>query len=255
MTAKQIEHTPEEMMIIAASRMFRNAATCFVGVGQPGLAACLARQLHAPNVVLICESGVIDPKPATPPLSIADPELADTAAFIVSVPEIFSYWLQGGRVDMGFLGAAQIDRFGNVNSTVIGDYSSPKIRLPGGGGAPQIAEHVREIVVIVRHTPKVFVPRVDFVTTVRPPGRLTVVTDLGVLESANPMGELLLTSRHPGVTVDQIQDATAWQLAIAEPLVETVAPTEEEIALLRKLVNHRDGEVQIAGSRHSEAAR
>src|SRR5436190_9350542 len=146
MNVPRPHYTPEEMMTVAAARTFKDRATCFVGVGQPSIAACLARAIHAPNITLVYESGAIGAKPTVPPLSIADPELAETADFIVSVPEIFTYWLQGGRIDMGFLGAAQIDRLGNVNSTVIGAYDSPKVRLPGAGGAPHIAANAREIV-------------------------------------------------------------------------------------------------------------
>src|SRR5215467_7083946 len=151
MSSVPVDYTADEMMTIAAARKFRNRATCFVGVGQPSIAACLARQLHAPDIVLVYESGAIGPKPTKPPLSIADEELANTAQFIVSVPEIFSYWLQGGRIDMGFLGTAQIDRFANLNSTVIGDYNAPKVRLPGAGGAPHIAANAKEIVITARH--------------------------------------------------------------------------------------------------------
>src|SRR3989454_12265137 len=147
------------------------------------MADCLARVVHAPDIVLVYESGAVGPKPARPPLSIADGELADTADFIVSVPEMFSYWLQGRRIDMGFLGAAQIDRFGNVNSTVIGDYRSPKVRLPGAGGAPQITRGAREIVIVLRQTPRSFVAQLDFLTTARCSGRTTVISDLGILEA------------------------------------------------------------------------
>jgi glutaconate CoA-transferase subunit B len=230
--------TPEEMMTIAAARTFRDGATCFVGVGLPSVAACLARELHAPTITLVYESGAIGSKPTRPPLSIADPELAETADFLVSVPEIFGYWLQGGRIDMGFLGAAQIDRFANLNSTVIGDYRSPKVRLPGAGGAPQIAENAGEIVVIVRQNPKAFVSRVDFVSTVagrRSSGPTTVVTDLGVMETDPATGELILTSRHDGVSVEKIQEATGWPLIIAKDLTETPPPTEEELTALRLL--------------------
>lgn len=230
--------TPEEMMTIAAARTFRDGATCFVGVGLPSVAACLARELHAPNIVLVYESGAIGSKPTRPPLSIADPELAETADFLVSVPEIFGYWLQGGRIEMGFLGAAQIDRFANLNSTVIGDYRSPKVRLPGAGGAPQIAENAGEIVVIVRQNPKAFVSSVDFVSTVagaRPSGPTTVVTDLGIMETEPATGELILTSRHIDVSVEKIQEATGWPLVIAKDLAETPPPTEEELTALRLL--------------------
>jgi glutaconate CoA-transferase subunit B len=228
-------YTPEEMMTIAAARTFRNRAVCFVGVGLPSVAACLARKLYAPDIRLIYESGAIGAKPSTPPLSIADPELAETADFIVSVPEIFSYWLQGGRIDMGFLGAAQIDRFANLNSTIIGDYNSPKVRLPGAGGAPHIAAHARQIVVIARQTARAFVSRVDFVSTAPSKGPTTVVTDLGTLEKRHGAGELILTATHPGVAVDQILSATGWPLTIADDLIETAPPTDAELRALRQL--------------------
>jgi len=230
-----MNYTPEEMMTIAAARKFRDRAVCFVGVGLPSVAACVARELHAPNITLVYESGAIGAKPTKAPLSIADLELAETADFIVSVPEIFGYWLQGGRIDAGFLGAAQIDRFGNVNSTVVGNYNSPKVRLPGAGGAPHIAANVRESVVMVRQTPKAFVARLDFITTARAQARTTVVTDLGILEMHPVSRELVLTSRYAGVGVEQIREATGWDLQISEGLTETGEPTERELAVLREL--------------------
>jgi glutaconate CoA-transferase subunit B len=234
MTARNVDHTSEEMMIVAAARKFKARSTCFVGVGLPSLAACLARDVHSPRVTLVYESGAIGAKPTTPPLSVADPELAETADFVVGVTEIFAYWLQGGHIDAAFLGAAQIDRFANLNSTVIGSYTSPKVRLPGAGGAPQIAANAREIVVIARQTPKAFVPLVDFLTTPRS-RPTTVVTDLGVLEADPSTGELILISKHSGVPLDQIRDATGWPLKIAEGLTETPAPTEHELTALRHL--------------------
>jgi glutaconate CoA-transferase subunit B len=229
------DYTSEEMMTIAAAREFKRRKICFVGVGLPSVAACLARQAYDPGIVLMYESGVIGAKPTAPPLSIADPELAETAVSVVSVPEIFSYWLQGGRVDVGFLGAAQIDRFGNLNSTVIGDYQSPKLRLPGAGGAPQIAAHAREIVVIVRQTLKTFVSQLDFLTSARSKNRTTVVTDLGILQSDGESRELLLVSRYPGVDIKQVLDATGWPLRSSDSLVETAPPSLQELALLREL--------------------
>ena len=235
MSAVCTSYTSEEMMTIAAARRFRDRAICFVGVGLPSAAACVARQLHAPKITLVYESGVIGSKPTVLPLSIADPELAETAGLIVSVPEIFAYWLQGGRIDIGFLGAAQIDRFANLNSTVIGDYNSPKLRLPGAGGAPHIAANAREIVVIVRQSLKIFVSRVDFLTTARSRRKTTVVTDLGVLQTLPETGELVLTSRYPGVNVQQIREATGWPLKIADNLSEVPAPTQRELSALRAL--------------------
>jgi glutaconate CoA-transferase, subunit B len=229
------DYTPDEMMTIAAARKFRDGATCFVGVGLPSVAACLARVLHAPGIVLVYESGAIGPKPVRPPLSIADGELADTADFLVSVPEIFSYWLQGGRIEMGFLGAAQIDRFANLNSTVIGKYESPKIRMPGAGGAPQITRGAREVIVVLRQSPKSFVPQLDFLTTARCSGATTVITDLGILTSDAHTTELTLASGHPGVSVDHIRQATGWPLQVADSVCETPSPTRQELSALRQL--------------------
>jgi glutaconate CoA-transferase subunit B len=253
--SQKLNYTPEEMMTIAASRRFRNRAICFVGVGLPSTAACLAHALSATDAILIYESGAIGSKPHVSPLSVADFDLADTAVLIESVPEIFSHWLQAGRIDIGFLGAAQIDRFGNINSTVIGEYDSPKVRMPGAGGAPHIAAHAREIVVIVRQSPKAFVSRLDFITTVRCKGQTTVITDLGILEAGHPPEELMLRSLHPGTTIEQIREATAWPLAAAELVEETPEPTIEEILALREL-NDRTRRAHKCGySRRSSGMR
>jgi glutaconate CoA-transferase, subunit B len=225
-------YAPEEMMAVEAARRIDDGTVCFVGIGLPSLAANLARRSHAPNSVLIYESGTIGAKPEALPLSIGDGELAETADSVVSVPEMFAYWLQGARVDVGFLGAAQIDRRGNLNSTVIGDYEHPKVRLPGGGGAPEIATHVRDVFVMLRHTPRAFVEKLDFTTSVGDKVRV-VVTDLGVLEPRN--GELALTAVHPGVNVDEVREATGWELEVAADLAETKAPTKEELEALRSL--------------------
>lgn len=228
--------TPEEIMLVVAARHFRNDALTFVGVGPPSVAACLARALHAPGLTLVYESGAIGAKPTVAPLSIADSELAETADLVVSVPEIFKYWLQRGCIDAAFLGTAQIDRFGNLNTTVIGDYRHPKVRLPGAGGAPEIASSAKEVSVIARQTSKSFVDSLDFTTTV---GRRTslaaVITDLGVLQPDPETEELVLVERHPGVSGDDIQDATGWPLKVAPDVRETMAPTAAELAALRDL--------------------
>jgi glutaconate CoA-transferase subunit B len=224
----------DEMMAVEASRRLGNGTVCFVGIGLPSLACNLARATHAPGCVLIYESGTIGAKPTQLPLSIGDGELADTADAVVGVPEMFAYWLQGGRIDVGFLGAAQIDRFGNLNSTVIGDYAHPKVRLPGAGGAPEIARSCREIYVMLRHTPRAFVERLDFRSSVGE--RVSVVvTDLGLLEPAGERRELTLTHVHPGVEVDQAREATGWELRVAEDVRETPPPSDEELAALRAL--------------------
>src|SRR5258706_1693580 len=160
-------YTPNEIMPIEAASRLKNGTVCFVGIGMPSAAANLARLTHAPEVVLIYESGTIGAKPDVLPLSIGDGELAEYADTVVSVPEIFRYWLQGGRVDVGFLGAAQVDRFGNINTTVIGgDYAKPKVRLPGAGGAPEIGSNARETWIIIKQTKRSFVPKLDFLTSV-----------------------------------------------------------------------------------------
>ncbi len=182
--------------------------------------------------MLVYESGTIGAKPTRLPLSIGDGELADTADTVVSVPEMFAYWLQGGRIDVGFLGAAQIDRHGNLNSTVIGDYDAPRVRLPGGGGAPEIATNARDVFVMLRQTPRSFVERLDFTTSVGDRVRV-VVTDLGILEPRE--GELTLVATHPGVDAHDVQDATGWDLRVDDEVATTAAPTSDELSALRTL--------------------
>jgi len=226
-------YSADEMMAVAAARRLSDGAVCFVGIGLPSQAANLARATHAPDCVLIYESGTIGAKPEHLPLSIGDGELAETADAVVSVPEIFSYWLQGGRIDVGFLGAAQIDRRANLNSTVIGAYERPKVRLPGGGGAPEIAAWCGETFVMLRQTPRAFVEELDFLTT-RGVGVSCVITDLGVLEP-DEGGELTLTELHPDATVEEAREATGWQLRVAEDVRAGVPPTAEELEALRAL--------------------
>ncbi len=226
------DYTADEMMAVEAARRLRDGMVCFVGIGLPSVAANLARRTHAPGCVLVYESGTIGAKPEHLPLSIGDGELADTAVSVVSVPEMFGYWLQGGRIDVGFLGAAQIDRHGNLNSTVIGDYAHPTVRLPGGGGAPEIATGVEDIFVLLRQTRRAFVERLDFTTSLGDRVRV-VVTDLGVLEPRD--GELTLTSVHPFVSVDDVRALTGWELRVADDLRVTDAPSLIELAALREL--------------------
>ncbi|MEX2032379.1 MAG: CoA-transferase [Dehalococcoidia bacterium] len=235
------------MMTIAAARELRNGTVCFVGIGVPSTAANLARLTHAPDIVLVYESGTIGAKPTRLPLSIGDGELAETADAIVSVPEIFAYWLQAGRVDVGFLGAAQIDRFGNINTTVVGDYAHPTVRLPGAGGAPEIAASARTVIVVVRQSPRAFVKKLDFVTSVghgsgigqrdalglRGAGPEVVITDLGILRPDPETMELVLTDLHPDVEVEQARAATGWDLRVGADLVHTDPPTPAELEQLR----------------------
>jgi glutaconate CoA-transferase, subunit B len=246
---QKTSYTSDEMMSIAAARTLRSGVACFVGVGPPSLAANLARATHAPGIVLVYESGTIGAKPTRLPLSIGDGELADTADAVVSVPEIFNYWVQPGRIDVGFLGAAQIDRFGNINTTVIGTYEHPKTRLPGAGGAPEIAASTKQVIVIVKQSTRTFVERLDFITSVghrigqmtrqqlgfTGAGPTTVITDLGMLGPNPTTSELTLMQLHPEVTVEQARAATGWPLAVATDLLSTPPPTEEELMVLRRL--------------------
>jgi glutaconate CoA-transferase, subunit B len=242
-------YTSDEMMIVCAARAMQDRTRCFVGIGLPSTAANLARRLHAPECVLVYESGCIGSKPTRLPLSIGDGELASTADAVVSVPEIFAYWLQAGRIDVGFLGAAQLDRFGNINSTVIGDYDTPLTRLPGAGGAPEIAASAGHVIVVVRQSSRTFVERCDFRTSVgygdgpasrkalglRGAGPDLVITDLGILRPDPGTKELVQTHLHPGVDVRQARDGTGWPLRVADDLAVTDAPTAAELAELRTL--------------------
>jgi glutaconate CoA-transferase, subunit B len=227
-----VEHSADEMMTVAAARELRDGEVCFVGIGLPSTAANLARGRHAPGVVLIYESGTIGSKPTRLPLSIGDGDLAETADAVVSVPEIFNYWLQGRRIDVGFLGAAQIDRHGNLNSTVIGDYDAPKVRLPGAGGAPEIAQLTKRVITIIRQSERTFVSELDFKTSLGADDQV-VITDLGILRRTD--GELELCALHPGVTLEQAREKTAWELKVADDLTTTDAPTRDELELLREL--------------------
>jgi glutaconate CoA-transferase, subunit B len=249
--AAQNAYTADEMMTVAASRVLRDDMVCFVGIGLPSTAANLALRTHAPRVVLVYESGTIGAKPRRLPLSIGDGELAETALSVVSVPEIFNYWLQGGRIDIGFLSAAQIDRYANLNSTVIGPYESPLVRLPGAGGAPEIAASCKEVVVVMRQSWRSFVAELDFVTSVgfgngggdrkrlglKGEGPTLVITDLGLLKPNAQSRELELTHLHPGVTLESARSATGWDLAVATELEETAPPTVTELSVLRELTS------------------
>ncbi len=241
--------TAAEMMAVAASRLLPDGAVCFVGIGLPGTAANLARRTRAPDLVLIYESGPIGAKPDVLPLSIGDGELSLTADTVVPTPEIFRYWLQGGRIDIGFLGAAQIDRFANINTTVIGDYRKPKVRLPGAGGAPEIAAFAGRTLIVLRHSRRAFVEKLDFVTTVGfldggdarrrlglpGAGPTHVVTDLCVLEPDPETKELRVTGIHPGVERERIVEATGWPVRFAEGVTTTAPPERRELEALREL--------------------
>jgi glutaconate CoA-transferase, subunit B len=258
------DFTRTEVMTVAAARLLRDGTVCFVGIGLPSTAANLARLTHAPEVVLIYESGAIGTRPQVLPLSIGDGELSTSADTVVSTPEIFRYWLQGGRIDAGFLGAAQIDRFANINTTVIGAYGRPKVRLPGAGGAPEIAGMAGEVFIVLEQTPRTFVDRLEFITSVgflgggderrrsglRGKGPTAVITDLGILTPDPATKELTLTSIHPGVAVEQVRAATGWPLKISDTLETTRAPEAGELLALRELLRRtaeKHGKREAAG--------
>ena len=226
-------YTPDEMMTIAAARRLKNGAVCFVGIGLPSAACNLARLTHAPDLVLIYESGTVGTRPNVLPLSIGDGELAETARSVIPLPEIFTHYLQRGRVDVGFLGAAQVDRFGNLNSTVIGEYSHPTVRLPGSGGAPEIASQAREVFVVMKQSARTFVPELDFTTSAGRPS--AIITDLGVLEPEGAAREMVLTATYDGVTINDVKTACGWPLRVAAQVHLVSPPTVGEIRILRDL--------------------
>lgn len=246
---KQPAYTSDEIMTVTAARQLRNRAVCFVGIGLPSAACNLARMSHAPDLVLIYESGTVGTKPNVLPLSIGDGELAETADCVVPLPEIFTHYLQRGRVDVGFLGAAQIDRYGNLNTTVVGDYAKPRVRLPGAGGAPEIATHAREVLIVMKQSARSFVPRLDFRTSCGyleggglrrasgAPGRgpRAVITDFGMLRPHPETDELQLTGVYPDVTVEEVKAATGWPLKVAETLEALRAPDPAALTCLRDL--------------------
>ena len=230
---KALIYTPDEMMTVAAARRLRNRAVCFVGIGLPSAACNLARLTHAPDLVLIYESGTVGTRPTVLPLSIGDGELAETARCVIPLPEIFTHYLQRGRVDVGFLGAAQIDRFGNLNSTVIGAYDQPTVRLPGSGGAPEIAVHARDVLVVMKQSQKSFVQQLDFRTSAGHPSAL--ITDLGVFEPDCETRELTLRALFEGVTVDVVRAACGWPLRAAATITMVAPPSDTELTVLRAL--------------------
>ena len=244
-----MSYSPAEMMTVAAARALQNEDVCFVGIGLPSAACNLARLTHAPNIKLIYESGTLRTRPDVLPLSIGDGELCETALTTVSVPEIFRYWLQGGRISVGFLGGAQVDRFGNLNSTVIGDYRKPKVRLPGSGGATEIATSCGQVYIVMRQSARSFVKHLDFLTTlghgrtgrerrelgIQTKGPSLLVTDLCIMRPDEDSKEMLVRSLHPGTTRAQVQEATGWDLCFAREVGETAPPTAEELDVLREL--------------------
>jgi glutaconate CoA-transferase, subunit B len=238
-----------EMMTIAASRLLKNDDVCFVGIGAPSAACNVARLTHAPKITLIYESGTLATRPNVLPLSIGDGELAETALTTVSVPEMFRYWLQGGRITVGFLGGAQIDRFANLNTTVVGNYATPKVRLPGGGGAPEIATNCGQIYITMAMGQRAFVEKLPFITSlghgtgkgsrealgVTTKGPTQIITDLCVMQPDPTTSELTVTSLHPGATMAEIKENCGWALKFAASASETPPPTTTEITILREI--------------------
>lgn len=245
----ELDFTPDEMMTIAASRVLGNDDVCFVGIGAPSAACNVARLIHSPDITLIYESGTIGTEPDVLPLSIGDGELCDTALTTVAVPEMFKYWLQGGRVSIGFLSAAQLDKFGNINTTVVGDYDTPKTRLPGGGGAPEISSSSQKIYLTMKQSKRGFVDKIDFYTSfghgdggdhrqrlgIKTQGPTLLITDLAIWQPDPVSKEFTIVSLHQGVTREQIQDTVAWQVKFSDDLANTPVPTAQELQVLRDL--------------------
>ncbi|EKF18235.1 CoA-transferase subunit beta [Nitratireductor pacificus] len=243
------DFTPNEMMTIAASRALKNEDVCFVGIGAPSAACNIARLTHAPDITLIYESGTIGTAPDVLPLSIGDGELCDTALTTVPVPEMFRYWLQGGRITIGFLGAAQLDRFGNINTTVVGDYDHPKVRLPGGGGAPEIASSSQEVFITLAQSKRSMVEKIDFYTSfghgeggdhrqrlgIDTKGPTLLITDMAIWKPDPETKEFTVVSLHPGVTRDHVQETCGWTVLFADDVEETPPPSALELATLRDL--------------------
>jgi glutaconate CoA-transferase, subunit B len=239
-----VSFSPNEMMIVASARQLAGERVCFVGIGPPNIACNLAKRTVAPTLELVYEAGVFGSNPQRLPLSIGDPTLVTGSVSVTSMFELFAYYLQRGLVDVAFLGASQIDRYGNINTTVIGDYSSPKVRLPGSGGACDISINARKVFVIMPQSKRSFVETVDFVTS---PGHLAgsrpqdwlgagpevVVTGLGTY-MFDGSGQMYLATLHPGVTVDEVRENTSWDIAVGDDVTETPAPTEEELHLIRE---------------------
>lgn len=237
-----------ETMVVRAAKELQNCEVVFVGIGLPNLACNLARRLHAPELVLIYESGAVGAVPDRLPLSIGDPCLATDSISVCSMVEVFNYYLQGGRIDVGFLGGAQVDRFGNINSTVIGSYEKPKVRLPGSGGACEIAVHAKKIIMVLKQSEKSFPAKNDFITS---PGFLNksnprkklgmpgggpalVITDFGVYSFSHKTHEMVLTEIHPNVTVQEVKKNIGWDVLVSPRLKTTMAPTTEELRIIRE---------------------
>jgi glutaconate CoA-transferase subunit B len=241
-------YSKSELMIAASARLLGGVSNCFVGVGLPNIVCNLAQRTVAPELQLVYESGVFGARPERLPLSIGDPTLATGSTAVTSMFELFAFYLQAGLIDVAFLGGAQIDRFGNLNTTVIGDYAHPKVRLPGSGGACEIAIHARQILVIMRQAQRSFVDRLDFRTSPghsgdpvtdaargwHGSGPTSVVTDLATYSFDAATGEMTLHTLHPGVTLDDVRANMGWEPKVAHEVGSTPAPSEEELRLIRE---------------------
>jgi glutaconate CoA-transferase, subunit B len=261
-----VSYTASEMMTVAAARALTNDDICFVGIGLPSAACNLARLTHAPRLTLVYESGTLETKPTILPLSIGDGELCETALTTVSVPEMFQYWLQGGRITVGFLGGAQVDRYGNLNSTVVGEYARPKVRLPGSGGATEISTSCQRICIVMRHGARSFVGKLDFLTSlghgptgrerrelgVKTEGPTLLVTDLCTMRPDPETREFEVVTLHPGVTAERVRENTGWPIRFAARIDETVPPTATELQALRDL-NERTARAHGVASAESSA--
>ena len=244
-------YSPSEMMAAVAARELQDGEVTFVGIGLPNLACNLARALHAPNLVLIYESGAVGAIPERLPVSIGDPSLVTGSLMVCSMADVFQLFLQNGKIEVGFLGGAQIDQWGNINTTVIGNYQKPKVRLPGSGGAAEIAVHARRVLIISRLNARAFPSAVDFVTSpgqrckgvprkdlgMPGAGPIKVITDKGILESDPETGEMVLTSLYPDVTVDEVKAVVGWPLKARKTLAQVAAPTTRELDLLRNVLD------------------
>jgi glutaconate CoA-transferase subunit B len=241
-------YSPSEIMVAKAARELRNKEVVFVGIGLPNLACNLARRLQAPDLALIYESGAVGAVPSRLPLSIGDPCLVTDSISVCSMVEIFNYYLQGGLIDVGFLGGAQVDRFGNINSTVIGNYSRPKVRLPGSGGACEIAIHAKKIIIIVKQNKRTFPKKIDFVTSpgfidhdnqrgkynMPGTGPALVITNLGVYKFSDLEHEMVLLEIHPGISIEDIKANISWNIKISSNLIRTKSPTKKELGIIRE---------------------
>ncbi|HXW96806.1 MAG TPA: CoA-transferase [Gemmatimonadales bacterium] len=245
------EYSPSEMMAAVAARELGNGEVVFVGIGLPNLACNLARALQAPDLVLIYESGAVGAVPERLPVSIGDPSLVTGSLMVCSMADVFQLFLQNGKIEVGFLGGAQVDRWGNINTTVIGGYDKPKVRLPGSGGAAEIAIHARRVLIISRLNPRAFPAEVDFLTSpgqrcrgrsraelgMPGAGPIKVITDKGILENDAVSGEMVLTALYPGVQVDEVKANVGWPLRVRDRLEQVSPPTGDELRLLREVLD------------------